>query len=250
MVVFAGECNAGLKRASNQDCIGIDPQTGLVVVADGVGGYKGGELASRLAVQTVCAAVERRLRSDGPEADLEDVLRAALDLAGKRIADHAAEDENRADMASTIVVALCTERQVCLAHLGDSRAYLIRPPSDIARLTVDHSIAQEMVQGGRLTEQDARTHKLRHVVTHCLGAGGATEPTTTVLAVTDSDTLLLCSDGLTNVLADSEILEVVLQFGDRIDATCRRLVDLVNRRGGTDNVSVVIARFGGTSWQP
>lgn len=164
-------------------------------------------------------------------------LRAGFDLANRRIADRVAEDAALRGMATTAVALLLTEKTTALAHVGDSRAYLFRATA-LTRLTRDHSWVEEQVQAGLLSENAAREHPWRNIVTRALSGGEAVDVEVAELELQPGDRLILCSDGLSSVLTDTAISEIVAQH-DR-QAVCDELVRVVNERGGPDNVTTLV----------
>ncbi len=220
-----------------------------MVVADGVGGTSAGEEASQRAItMLVSLALQTpdwilRLEED---AFFQEVLRRAARRYGQ--IDQALTEQAEADpvlhgFATTMTLALSLGANLILAHIGDSRAYLFRAGS-LHRLTHDHTIAQALADQGIIAPQEVATHRLRHVLTRCLGGGGGVvSPEVKRLEITDGDVLLLCTDGLTEMVADSAIAET-LAAGGPAEATCQRLVDLALEAGGKDNVTVILARFG------
>ena len=239
----AGKSDTGRSRSANEDSLLIDERIGLLAVADGMGGHAGGSVASHLAVGALGAYLTQGLDNGLANADPEALLKRAFGAADQSIVQKAKEDDSLKEMASTLVAALVNGTSVHLAHLGDSRAYLIRPEQGIGRLTEDHSLVQEMVNEGRITESAAKNHRLRNVVTHCLGGGRFEEPEVSKLDLCPGATLLLCSDGLTTMVEDEDILRIVRRSGSDVKAACGRLVDLANKRGGKDNVSVILALY-------
>lgn len=244
---WAARTDPGLRRSQNEDSYCARPELGLFVVADGMGGHAAGEVASRLAVDAIASVVETTVEL-GPQDTWPipfdtsvgrdgNRLRAGFDLANRRIAERMAQAANLRGMATTAVALLLTETASALAHVGDSRAYLYREAA-LTRLTRDHSWVEEQVQAGMLSEGAAREHPWRNIVTRALAGGDAVDVEITEPALTGGDRVLLCSDGLSSVLTDDAIRDVLSQ-NDR-DAVCHELVRLVNERGGPDNVTTLV----------
>jgi PPM family protein phosphatase len=222
--------DTGRRRLRNEDAYVCSPP--LFAVADGMGGAQAGELASRLAA----AALEEH-------GDTQRGEQAAADLvqeANARIYRRAREDPAAAGMGSTMTVALVdgTENAVFLAHVGDSRAYLLRGGS-LEQLTADHSLVAELVRSGRLTEQEAENHPQRSVITRVLGTDPDVDVDTMTVPTEPGDLFLLCSDGLTAMLRDDEILQVLEASEADPHRAAQALVDAANRAGGDDNITVV-----------
>jgi PPM family protein phosphatase len=221
----------------------------ILLVADGMGGRVGGARASALAV----AAVRRALTDDASAASTSEPetiagrLRAALLEANRDIREEAERDGGLRGMGTTATLAAIREGVVWIAQVGDSRGYLVRSGA-VTQLTRDQSLVQDMIDSGVLREEDARAIP-RNVVLQALGVGGSVQPEVTSHELRRDDVLLLCSDGLSGVVADDEILEAVLQSRDCL-TTCDRLVGLANDRGGPDNITVLVARVAGDGLAP
>jgi protein phosphatase len=221
----------------------------VLLVADGMGGRLGGARASALAVGAV-----RRVMSDGtprgdgsgPEAFVNR-LRDALEEANRDIHDEAERDGQLKGMGTTATLAGIRGGVVYLVQVGDSRAYLVRSGS-VARLTRDQSLVQDLIDSGMLEEAASRTVR-GNVILQALGVRASVRPEVTYHELRRGDVLLLCSDGLSHVVRDQEILEAVTQSGDCL-TMCDRLVGLANDRGGPDNVSVLVARLEGDGLEP
>ena len=249
---WAARTDPGLRRSRNEDCYCARPELGLFVVADGMGGHAGGEIAARIAVDAIAGAVEstRSLGPDDPwpvpfDASLGrggNRLRAGFDQARRCVAERAAAVAELRGMATTAVAVLLDERAGMVAHVGDSRAYLSRP-GGLVRLTSDHSWVEERVRAGLLTEAAARAHPWRNIVTRAISGEEAAEAEVSELALRAGDRLLLCTDGLSSVLPDPEIGDVVARPADR-QAACDELVRRVNARGGPDNVTTLVLDIG------
>ncbi len=245
---WAARTDPGLRRSRNEDCYCARPELGLFVVADGMGGHAGGEIAARIAVDAIAAAVEstRSLGPDDPwpvpfDASLSrggNRLRAGFDRANRCVADRAAAAVALRGMATTAVAALLDESAGVIAHVGDSRAYLSRQEA-LIRLTSDHSWVEERVRAGLLSEDAARAHPWRNIVTRAISGEEAVEADVSELTLRRGDRLLLCSDGLSSVLSDPAIGDVVAHHADR-QAVCDELVRRVNASGGPDNVTILV----------
>jgi PPM family protein phosphatase len=219
----------GRRRLRNEDAYVCSPP--LFAVADGMGGAQAGELASRLAA----TSLEEFTQTHG-ESTAADLVQEA----NARIYRRAREDPAAAGMGSTITVALVdgTAGAVSLAHVGDSRAYLLRRGS-LEQLTTDHSLVAELVRSGRLTEEEAENHPQRSVITRVLGTDPDVDVDTLTVVAEPGDLFLLCSDGLTAMLRDDDILQVLEAADGDPDQAARTLVDAANRAGGDDNITLV-----------
>ncbi len=206
----------------------------LCMVADGMGGHSSGDVASATAVQEI-----QRAYYAAPGEDMAEALRAALAAANEAIYHLAETDARRRGMGSTAAVAALRGSEVHVANVGDSRAYLVRAGA-ISQITEDHSWVGSLVRAGVMAPEEAQAHPQRNLITRALGARATVEPDLFHGWLQAGDVLVLCSDGLTVHVADAELSEAVRTLEP--DAAARRLVDLANDRGGSDNISVVIVR--------
>jgi PPM family protein phosphatase len=227
----AGLTDTGRKRRQNEDAFVCEPP--LFAIADGMGGAQAGEVASRLAA----AAFEEGADAIQGEDGVATVVRAA----NARIFERALQDPAVAGMGTTATVAVVDETAatVTIAHVGDSRAYLYRD-GVLEQLTTDHSLVGELVRSGRLTEDEAAVHPHRSVITRALGTDAEVEVDTRTLAVAAGDLVLLCSDGLSAMVRDDEILRVLRETDGEPRAAAAALVAAANAAGGEDNVTVVL----------
>lgn len=240
---FAELSDPGRKREVNEDCAFVDPENGLLVLADGMGGHMAGEIASALAVKAIVAHITRDLTVSSGIATsgfLAGILTDAISEANKLINERAAEDANLKGMGTTVVVALCRRHTAYLAHVGDSRAYLLR--GDILRqMTHDHSLVAEMVAAGEISEKEARSHRLRSVLTRSLGNQSVVYAEVQEFSWDSGDCLLLCSDGLTNMIDDVKIEKTLDLHRKDLQRGCEALVKAANSNGGIDNITVILA---------
>jgi PPM family protein phosphatase len=223
--------DTGRRRMQNEDAFVCDPP--LYAVADGMGGAQAGEIASRLAA----AALEERTHGLLGEETVAELIREAND----RIFRHALADPAVAGMGTTVTALLVDEEAgtIAVGHVGDSRAYLVRDGT-LEQLTADHSLVAELVRSGRLTPEEAEQHPHRSVITRALGTEADVEVDTFGIAAEPGDLYLICSDGLTSMIRDDEILAVVGDAGGDPDGVAEGLVRAANQAGGEDNVTVVV----------
>ncbi len=240
ILTAAARTDVGLRRSANEDCYALAPDLGLYVVADGMGGHTAGRLASALASEGVVNALRQLGES---QASLTERLRYCVAAANRYIFETAQAKPELAGMGTTLVALLAGPGRIALAHVGDSRAYLIRRGL-IRRLTDDHSLVAELVRRREITESAARGHPHRHVLTRALGVRRVVEADLAELTPAADDLVVLCSDGLTGHLHDEEIAEVVLRDSELATA-CARLIELANARGGEDNITVALVRCDG-----
>jgi protein phosphatase len=222
----------------NEDRYALAPDLGLYLVADGMGGHTAGQVASEMAADAALRAV-RTLQ--GASASLAEKLRYAVTSANREIYQTGRQRPELAGMGTTLVSVLAFEGRAALAHVGDSRAYLVRG-GRIRQLTDDHSVVGELLRRREISEDAAREHPHRHVLTRALGVRPVVEPDLAELSPEPDDVFVLCSDGLTCHVEDDEIAEQVDAAADP-DACVENLVDLANARGGDDNITVLILRW-------
>jgi PPM family protein phosphatase len=218
----------GRTRRHNEDAYVIEPP--LFAIADGMGGAQAGEVASRLAT----AALREAGANGGGEQRITDLIQEA----NRRVYDRSSSDPNTSGMGTTITVALVEDDNVAFGHVGDSRAYLIRD-AQMEQLTEDHSLVNELLKTGKLSREEAETHPQRSVITRALGTDPDVDVDTFSVRAENGDLFLLCSDGLTDMVSEESILDVVERNRDDIDGALRALVKAANRGGGQDNITVV-----------
>jgi serine/threonine protein phosphatase PrpC len=228
----AGFTDPGRKRRRNEDSFVIDPP--LFAVADGMGGAQAGEVASRLA-----AAAFREFH-DADELDPEERLAAIIQEANRRIYERAAGDAQVSGMGTTITAALVAADALVLGHVGDSRAYRLRG-GKFEQLTDDHSLVADLVRSGRITPEEADAHPQRSVITRALGTDREVDVDTFTVPAESDDLFLICSDGLTTMVDDEEIRDLVTRAGD-LEQAGKGLVKAANKAGGEDNITVVLFR--------
>lgn len=247
-ITSCGMTDVGVKRTNNEDNYLINDEMNLFVVCDGMGGHVGGEFASAIAVNTVeevLTSVEFRPEEHGLEDEDNPVelarekLRYAIRLAGKRIFEKATEEPEYKGMGTTCLALLVEGANAFIAHVGDSRGYVVRD-GRIEQLTEDHSLVNEKIKAGLITPEQAKNHKLKNIITRSLGYMEDVEIDIQVRAVRRGDRYVLCSDGLSNLVETAEIGEATLDHGPQ--EACRRMIELACARGGDDNITVVIAR--------
>lgn len=247
-ISWAARTDPGLRRSQNEDSYRAIPEIGLFVVADGMGGHAGGEIASELAVAEIQNVVESTaslgpldtwpIPFDQSYGRGENRLRAGFESANRKIAQHMETAEKLRGMATTAVAILFEESQATLAHVGDSRAYLCRA-DQIIRLTSDHSWVEEQMRAGMLTEAAAREHPWRNIVTRALSGSSDLQVEVTEIELQLGDRLLLCSDGLSSVLKDDETGDVIAANHD-LQEGCNELISRANAAGGPDNVTTLL----------
>jgi protein phosphatase len=218
----------GRRRRRNEDAYVIEPP--LFAVADGMGGAQAGEVASRLAAAA--------LKEGGPGTGGERWIVSLIQEANRRVYDRSNQDPSASGMGTTMTVALVEDGQVAFGHVGDSRAYLIRDGT-MEQLTEDHSLVAELMRSGKLSPEEAETHPQRSVITRALGTDPDVDVDTFTIAARAGDLFLLCSDGLTTMVPNETILDLVERHRKDMDKALRALVSAANKGGGEDNITVV-----------
>jgi protein phosphatase len=237
-ITVDGITDIGKVKQANQDKICLFPQWNIFVIADGMGGHAGGGVASGIAADTI-----DRYFTDNRDSNLlpSERLLSAIRESNLEIAGKGASDKRYLGMGTTIVAMLIDWMTAHVAHVGDSRAYIIRD-AGIRQITSDHSLVNQYVGNGLITKVQAKRHPLKNVLTRALGMSGNIDVDLTSFKIEPNDIFILCSDGLTNMVWDEDILKTILSCMDDIPLACRTLVNLANNNGGEDNISVVIVK--------
>jgi serine/threonine protein phosphatase PrpC len=237
---IAAATDTGRRRKSNQDRYLIDEILGLVVLADGMGGHNSGELAAQLATERVAAFITENV--DGSTTPHFDHLREALLEANASIFSRAAEEDHKG-MGTTAIAALIRDNRLTAGHVGDSRLYCFRA-GELEQLTRDHSMLQDLIDKGFYTERDSRSTEIGHIVTRSLGTQATVEIDCVECTLQEGDVLLFCSDGLSDLVDDWLIIDTLNECCGDLSLTCKKLITHANRNGGSDNITVVLARYG------
>jgi serine/threonine protein phosphatase PrpC len=227
----AAHSDTGRRRRRNEDAYVMRPP--LFAVADGMGGAQAGEVASRLAAEALNDDGGGGVNGTGADRVTE-----LVQTANRRVYERASADESVMGMGTTVTMALVGDDEVTFGHVGDSRAYLIRD-GELRQLTDDHSLVAELIRSGKLSPEEAESHPQRSVITRALGTDPDVDVDVFSVPVSPGDLFLLCSDGLTTMVGDDEILDTVAQHRDDLDGAARALVGTANRGGGEDNITVV-----------
>ncbi len=241
---YWGLSDPGCVREQNQDAFHmekLDRHTLLCVVCDGMGGAKSGNVASVLAVDVFVQEIKRSWKLGLEQEAIDQMLRSAVKLANFTVFDQALQFEEFAGMGTTLVAAVIRGKEATVINVGDSRAYSI-DPADIHRITTDHSLVQMMVQRGELTAEQARTYPGKNLITRAIGTEPVVESDIYHQHMERGDCLLLCSDGLSNMMDDQEILFEVVH-GINKQHCCQRLLDIAKNRGAPDNVTSVLVQI-------
>lgn len=249
-VIGAGLSHVGRRRKRNEDFFYLDPQKGLFIVADGMGGHVAGEVASKLAVETI----QEFLRISDADSEITwpfqldeslsaggNRIKAAIQLANREIVRHMQAQEDHRGMGTTVVTAVVVDDSCFIGHVGDSRAYLIRGGT-IRQLTRDHTFVNEQVEKGFMSRDEAQHHPARNILTRAVGSAEELDVDLAETRLENGDLVLLCSDGLSSMVGDEEILETTRKHVQDLDACCASLVARANENGGLDNITVVVLR--------
>ena len=233
----SGRTDTGNKRTSNQDSIfysnkPIGPLPNLYIVADGMGGHKAGDKASRMAIDITVDFVEKSTL-ENPIA----ILKRAMIYATNEIYKVANKDPELYGMGTTMVVAVALEDKVVVANVGDSRFYVVS--NEIKQITMDHSLVEELIRNGELERKKGRNHPEKNIITKAMGSKDEVLPDFFEIDINPEDKYLLCSDGLSNMVEDDEIRDIIVD-SDSLDDAALALIDRANYYGGSDNISVII----------
>jgi PPM family protein phosphatase len=248
-VRFSGETNIGLKRAHNEDSLFLPEGDKLAIVADGMGGHASGEVASKMAVETVAehfrntaedAELTWPYKLDGPDRYDGNRLTTGIKLANLRIYDKAQKEEQCHGMGTTIVAALFLDDKVLIGHVGDSRVYRFRD-GQLTQLTEDHSLLNDYIRMKRLAADDVGKFPHKNVIVRALGMKESVQVDTLADPLRLGDTYLLCSDGLSGMVDDAGLAYILSDEAD-LDTACERMIHAANRNGGQDNITCVLAR--------
>jgi serine/threonine protein phosphatase PrpC len=258
LVEFYSATNTGRARTNNEDSVALDEEVSLAVLADGMGGYNAGEVASGMATAFIRAELGRWLQQAAGNATDSDVRRAmdiCVDNANRAIFNAANSNPQYAGMGTTLVVSVFRERRLLMGHVGDSRGYRLRG-GRLLQITRDHSLLQEQIDAGLITAEQAAFATNKNLVTRAVGVEDTVLLETHVHEVHAGDIYLMCSDGLSDMVDDDTIGQL-LQMYESLDDAGSALIEAANEAGGKDNIAVILARVGGDlpvpatrSWWP
>ncbi|HNQ77614.1 MAG TPA: Stp1/IreP family PP2C-type Ser/Thr phosphatase [Acidobacteriota bacterium] len=249
-VEFSALTDTGIKRTNNEDSFLVMESKNLYAVADGMGGHSSGEIASKIAVETISDFFRNSEISEDstwPYAYDDNIsfegnkLKTAVAVANEKIQEYASEHPESRGMGTTVVAVLVLDSRLILCHVGDSRCYLLRD-GKLSLVTSDHSWVNEQVKLGFLTEEEAQKHPFRNVITKALGTKGEATAEINETEGRSGDLLLLCTDGLNSMIPDSEIAKIVSK-DTGLDEKARSLIDAANNAGGEDNITLVLLKI-------
>ncbi len=250
----AGQTDVGRVRSNNEDAFCLLPEQGLLAVADGMGGHASGEVASKMALDVIRNCFSGGASGTPPFIGVYDEdrsewtnrLGSAVRLANMAVFEASGNNAQWQGMGTTVVAALIRKNKLSIAHVGDSRLYLVRY-GNIEQLTDDHSVVAEQVKRELITREEASRSEIKNILTRALGTEPEVEVDLEEMTLLDGDILVLCSDGLSNMVSDDDILSAVLSVRDP-ETAGRTLVKTANERGGLDNITVIVAYLAGTGW--
>ena len=238
--IFYGKTDIGLKRENNEDEFFVSPELDFCLAADGMGGAAAGEIASMIfseATQSVFSG-----NTDRAEKEILNRVQKSFDSANKKVLEHVVHHPGHKGMGCTAELLAFFDGGFVLGHIGDSRTYRLRNRR-LEQLTQDHTLVQQQLDEGLISADKIKHHPLRNVITRALGSKEEVIVDVEDLKLNDGDTIIMCSDGLTGMLEDEEIREIVLRHDQDLEAACKSLIDAANARGGDDNITVILARY-------
>lgn len=232
----------GLKRQLNEDhcnvLVGYSGVPPCFVIADGMGGHKCGDVASKQAVDSVC---KHLLIADWETSEISELLKNIIIDVNKELYQYSMLDESTQGMGTTLIITALKNNKLYIGHVGDSRVYLIRDNS-IQKMTSDHSFIEELIKNGTITKDEAINHPKRNVITRAVGYEHDLQVDTYEIDVLENDEILVCTDGLTNMLSEEEILEIIIN-AENPQVACDTLIENANNKGGEDNITVIVGKI-------
>jgi protein phosphatase len=242
MVKFAVKSHTGLVREKNEDSYSIvTDKSGtpvVLVIADGMGGHNSGEIASKMAVDHISSHILDMPSNPSLEDSILEFISGLMEEANARIYSLSSQKGANYGMGTTLITAAAFENKLFIGHAGDSRVYLIRN-GRIERITTDHSLVEELVKTGSLSRSEANNHPKKNIITRAVGCTESIQIDTYKCDIYDNDIFILCTDGLTNMLSEEEIMEVA-ESAASLETACEELVDRANKNGGEDNITVIM----------
>lgn len=241
MKVFT-RTDIGKTRSMNQDSFFVSENKknglNLYILADGMGGYKGGEIASKVAITAVSKYITEKFETISKDKQsILDLIEDAIEFANSAIYEESEQDEELQDMGTTLEVVLIYKGKIYMGHIGDSRVYRIRK-NKMKKITTDHSYVEKLIQDGEITREESYNHPKKNLLIKALGTDEDVEPDLIYTVLNPSDIIIMCSDGLTNMLREEEILDIVKENTD--EKITEILVDKANEAGGRDNITVIV----------
>ena len=241
MIAYATKTDIGKERKINQDfCLVSTEKPQLFVLCDGMGGHQSGDVASQTAAESIRTYLRMQSTLDLDAGKAERILKNAVSYANNVVYTRATESEDLAGMGTTADVCLLDFDTLYIAHVGDSRVYLLRE-GKLEKLTRDHSLVEELLESGAITAAEAEKHPHKNVITRAIGTNRSVVPDFIEKKLEKGDILLLCSDGLSNMLADTEIKNILIS-SENLDEVSQNLIDRANQNGGKDNITAIVMK--------
>ncbi len=241
-MIITGKTDIGAVRSKNEDAFdyGILPDgTAWAIVCDGMGGVHGGKIASAAAIEMVSDKIKKCYNPSMSVSSLENLLLSSITTANVNVFDRGVYDSSLKGMGTTIVAVLVKNNEVCIAHVGDSRAYIIREDT-IRQITKDHSLVQEMLDKGQITKEEYEHNPIKNIITRAMGVDEEIDIDFDYACLNENEALLLCTDGLSGMINDKRILEIYRTT--EFDSLAQKYIDEANNNGGSDNITVVIMK--------
>ncbi len=244
MLQFEGYTDVGRTRPINEDSFYISEynrelEAAYVIVADGMGGHQAGEVASSMAIMQISDVINQTFTADMSPSAIKDMLVQSVKKANALIYDKGQAEEGCWGMGTTVTMCFILGEKAFVAHVGDSRAYILRQ-GELHQITVDHSLVQELLQKGQITEEEAKHHPQKNVITRALGTDTGVEIDLYEFTLHDGDVMLLCTDGLSNMLPDEVLADMLKEGGGALHIVAKELVAAANEQGGMDNITAVV----------
>ncbi len=242
MLEVYGMTDKGMVRSQNQDAIYIsnDENIKMYIVADGMGGANAGDIASTKCIEYIKEYIFENYTEKSMN-EITNLLKNAIDYSNKKVYELSIQNPEYEGMGTTVIVLLIVKNKLYIAHVGDSSFFRIRK-NIIRKITKDHTYVQTLIDDKTITKQEAKVHPKRHMITKVLGCEVILEPDILMKKVEDYDYIVICTDGLTNMVNDKEIMNIV-KDNDNSKISCEKLINLANERGGHDNISVIILKY-------
>lgn len=239
---FGVKSDKGRVREINEDCYNIIagyPEIPVsFIVADGMGGHNSGEVASQMAVNLISNYIMKNPERFADEQEITSAMQEAVSQVNTRIHRVSTEHPDNQGMGTTLVLAVACNKKLFISNIGDSRVYLVRD-GEVVQITTDHSYIEELLKNGSITREEAQTHPKRNLITRALGCYEEVDIDTYTCNIKDNDIYLICTDGLSNLVMDEELKDIVARV-DEPELACNELVELANSRGGEDNITVIV----------
>lgn len=242
-MISAAYSDIGKKRLANEDSYFVSEFTkniGYIIVADGMGGHRGGAVASKMTVDCIKSCFDENFTWKN-ESDIKNLLKSGIEFANKKVYAAAKEDSKLLGMGTTVVLCIVENENLYIANVGDSRLYHITQDK-INQVTKDHSVVQELIDMGEISEKEAENHPNKNLITRAVGTNAEVETDFYKFKAKSGDMIVICTDGLSNMVGKDEIKSIVTSEGDLKDAV-KKLVDKANERGGLDNITVAAVKF-------